>query len=345
MSLDQKQVEQVWLAGRLHKQDIPEAVWNALLAHGYIHKARSGKISWEKVAEHAKTLLPYGELMESIGSDTNQGEEQEVSQEEPPHLTEYEWGRAQVLAEYVALKALGEGSVQMFYRLVASEEFYKEYEQLQEFREENPDSWQEVVEKDSELHTSIYEALKTAGRTLEEDFNYWSAGKAMEFLLDGEAVVRPPVEVEGDNPGRGHPGYGTINLKVEPWVPTETLVRFYQYHQKRILGHRPRALSQRNLNLASFVFAQLRSMWSEEMERIRALEEPAGRPRGSFWRTLMGLWNESNPQEAYEDERRFRRDFYRAAHGVVYPYRFKLSDVEKETIESEEGRGVSDAST
>jgi hypothetical protein len=133
-------------------------------------------------------------------------------------------------------------------------------------------------------------------------------------------------------------GRGTITLTAEPWVPAETVLRYYREMQKDVLeGRDNRPLSARSIALFRFVTEQGRSAVPEveasdygaffdsngEVGMVTSedeLQAPklVGRPS---WRALQERWNArcSDPKWHYKDIRNFRRAFLSAARVMLRP--------------------------
>ncbi len=120
--------------------------------------------------------------------------------------------------------------------------------------------------------------------------------------------------------GSAHLSHGTITLTVEPWVPAETVVKFYQDLQAGMLGQKPRAPSRRNLAVYRFVTRHLKETFLREDGQGKAPEQPP-------WRELMEGWNQENPACEYTKESRFIRDFHRGGRAVESPYAVAELDI------------------
>jgi hypothetical protein len=166
---------------------------------------------------------------------------------------------------------------------------------------------------------SILDDLRQLSRRLAGDpFPPWEDAQAAQFVLTGEAVPRA-LTAQYDSNTSEHLTYGKIILTIEPWVPTRTVVQFYNYMQAYMLGRKPRAPSLRNLDVFSFVAEQLRDELHSEAGRGKARERPS-------WSELMESWNWANPKHRYSSESQFSRDFQRGAHAVTDPYYEEVPD-------------------
>lgn len=145
-------------------------------------------------------------------------------------------------------------------------------------------------------------------RKLSEQLATWyglRADQAARFVLTGELVPWMPVQV-GVRGGL-HPTHETawVTLRVEPWVPAETVLRVYRDVQRRLLGRDNRPVGDRSLALLRFVTEQ-GEVWTD-----------------LTWPAAMERWNRDHPEWRYETDRRFARDVKRAQQVLLFPkYRF-----------------------
>lgn len=130
------------------------------------------------------------------------------------------------------------------------------------------------------------------------------------------------LEGEADSFSNDHLTYGSITLRVEPWITADTVTRTYQYLQSFMLRCRPRALSERNLAMTRFVIRQLRDLITHGLKDDEELTKLA-------WRSVMGGWNKAHPEWAYDDERQFYRDCRRIARAVARPFNATPSSKER----------------
>jgi hypothetical protein len=160
---------------------------------------------------------------------------------------------------------------------------------------------------------SPFERLHYLSKELIENlFPLWGEAEAAWIVLTGEVPIPKALYARADSFVGDHLTHSIITLRVEPWVAAQTVTEAYQFLQMQFLDRKPRALSTRNLKVARFVMGYLL--------RLIFAETDHEAPRLS-WRELMNRWNEKNQDAAYDDERQFNRDFYRAARSVVRPYR------------------------
>jgi hypothetical protein len=163
---------------------------------------------------------------------------------------------------------------------------------------------------------SVLDDLRQLSRRLVEELSRaWSEPQAAWFVLTDEVEAPHAITGHYDYAG-GEMAYGTITLRVEPWVPAETVVKIYQQLQSDMLGHRPRAPSLRNVAVFRFVVEQLRAS-------MNTGEGSNETPRRAPWRELMELWNSSDrarPECRYSNENQFSRDFRRGGRAVVDAY-------------------------
>ena len=144
-------------------------------------------------------------------------------------------------------------------------------------------------------------------------FPAWEEAQAALFVLTGEAVAPSALTAQYDSHTSEHLTHGTITLTIEPWVPTKTIVKVYQYLQRYMLARKPRAPSRRNLDVFSFVMRQVRVSLIDEESRAKS-------PERFTWRELMERWNQADPDRRYTSESQFSRDFRRGGNAVVSPY-------------------------
>lgn len=309
--------DRIWVAGRLNREDIPQPVWEALVARFYDGDERRGGVTLEQLAALAKDLLLYDEVAEAVAllpeADGKGRERPETGELAGP----YEEERARTVSEYLALKTIYNTETWPLWRTIG------EFEVAREVIDEilMAEDWRGAADRYPRLRASIHEVMQKVKSLSEGFLGYWTAREIARLAFTGEFQHRAPVEAEVHAPVGEHLSYGTITLKVEPWVPTETVVKAYQHHQMSVLGHRTRALSRRNLAVGRFVFRRLRESWSEELDRWWSEDVGAVGPSGRIsWRALVEEWNERHPEDAYEESRLFRRDFHRAVDVVVRPY-------------------------
>jgi hypothetical protein len=161
---------------------------------------------------------------------------------------------------------------------------------------------------------SLLDDLHQLSRRLtREPFHAWTEAQMARFVLTGEVVAPQALTARYDSLTSEHLTHGTITLTIEPWVPTKTVIDVYQYLQKYMLGRKPRAPSQRNLDVFSFVMRQVRSSFADGGSRATA-------PERFNWSELMERWNRENPGRRYSSQSQFSRDFRRGGNAVVSPY-------------------------
>jgi hypothetical protein len=325
------------LAEAVGRERLPDPVWDVLKHMGHVADSLEGKPSSEGLVHYAEMLLLYGDVLEQVESRLDTPNRKRTT--EPPQLSGYEEEREKALARYLELRVASHPSVLEFRqehlrgKLWSSETAYQ--------RMENDNflgSWSrgpgrersEVTDRERlqffarQPGVSIlvpfeagskFEQLKTISNELMEDlFPPWNEAEAAWVVVTGRVRHIPQPLVGGvTDYTRDHLTYATINLAVEPWVATEAVVKTYQWWQARMLGRKPRALSERNLRVVQFVMRELSGL-------VALKQEDSPEPPRLSWRILMQRWNNANPEEAYEDERHFHRDFYRTANAVVHPY-------------------------
>lgn len=330
-----------WLARAVGRERLPARVWEVLVNGGHVDDLKAGRITEGTLIDYARRLLPYGDILEQVESVPEPKDKR--SSIEPLTLGGYETERAEALARYLELEVSAHAGAMKFrrerlpqrwplspegaYQMVKSPNYRVMYSGIREARanQVEPSGYLEFFAgKSAEplrigfCPGTVFEQLHEVSQELRRDlFPPWSEAEAAWVVVTGEVRRSPlPLDLELTNHHNEHLTYGTITLKVNPWVASETVVRAYQWLQSHMLGKRPKALSQRNLRVVQFVMWELGRLVSHTAEDNVANVAP---PRLS-WRRLMDRWNEANPGEAYEDERHFHRDFFRTAHAVVRPY-------------------------
>ena len=160
---------------------------------------------------------------------------------------------------------------------------------------------------------SVLDNLHQLSQRLVQDSSHsWEEAQAAWFVLTDEVEAPWAITAHYDDHRGGAFIYGVITLTAEPWVPAETVVKFYQQLQMDMLGHKPRAPSRRNVAVFRFVMEQLRASLSDD-----------GAPRRLPWRWLMERWNSSvqaRQEWRYTNENQFSRDFQRGRQAVIIPY-------------------------
>ncbi len=351
-----------WLSGRLNRAEVPDRIWDVLSSRLYLDEGLEdprplvNEVPQAQLVERARELLPYIDIARSITEAPEWYDENKESPERPT-FDAYEQQRARVFAEYLALKAAMDPEVRSWREDKELSRIFSR-ELLGKLQETPLQHWHELIgQKDWDLVDFPLRIVTAADDSIAKRFNnYWSTGDTVQFILADKVAWRNPVWTDDGGLAEKPANYGTINLHIEPWVPVETVVEFYKYHQLQIMGRRPRALSMRNLLVAEFVLEQLRGAWYRQ---LRSVDSPRQRPKrgsawyeaiasryplveevdlsgGPSWRILRYLWNRKHPEEQYDSERRFRKDFYRAARAVVYPYHFL--DREGPGVETNEPR-------
>jgi len=160
---------------------------------------------------------------------------------------------------------------------------------------------------------SVLDNLHQLSQRLVQDSSHsWEEAQAAWFVLTDEVEAPRAITAHYDDHRGGEFIYGVITLTVEPWVPAETVVKFYQQLQMDMLGHKPRAPSRRNVAVFRFVMEQLRASLSDD-----------GAPRRLSWRWLMERWNSSvqaRQEWRYTNENQFSRDYQRGGQAVIIQY-------------------------
>jgi hypothetical protein len=323
-----------WLAARLNRQQVPEPLWDVLEYRGHVEDAVEGRITLEEFVAFARSLLFYNAVVEELESPPKLDEAREAV--EPPRFGGYEEERAETLGTYLFLRAYADPGVQKFRKEelggeVLSEEQARRFVRQSHLGRAEDDSGDRRPSDYLEFFVSGvrrgHERIDfRPGSVLERLHNLcedliqrvchpWSEADAAWFVLTDEAPVPRALSAKADSFVSDHLTYGTITLKVEPWVAAQTVTEAYQFLQMQFLNRKPRALSRRNLRIARFVMGYLRRLTFTETEQETTRLS---------WRELMNHWNEENQDTTYDDERQFNRDFYRAARAVVRPYHADL---------------------
>jgi hypothetical protein len=121
---------------------------------------------------------------------------------------------------------------------------------------------------------------------LSEEFcTAWDEAHVAWFILTDEAI--PPRAISGycDSATSDHLTYGTITLKIEPWVPADTVSKFYQYLQWDALDKRSHAPQLRNLAIFRFVIGEIKSFLTSGSGDVEQWPP---------WGELMQHWNALN---------------------------------------------------
>jgi hypothetical protein len=101
-----------WLARRLGREEVPPSAWDILESKGLIADALISEDDREEVADIAKSLLPYADLMD--GPAPTSGKPKQPLPEKATESVEYERLRAQAVGEHLAYVATSHPLVQRF---------------------------------------------------------------------------------------------------------------------------------------------------------------------------------------------------------------------------------------
>jgi hypothetical protein len=324
------------LAHALGREVLPRPVWEVLTSAGHVRDFDMEKITEERLTAYARALLVYGDVVEQVGAEVDQ--ERGRSLPEPPRF-DYEAARARALSRYLELRVATHPDVLRFRRrwfpggqplsagdalLLAQSPALREAQPEEHGADEGAATagHLELVVNESGGcarvdfgRGSVLERLKMVSQQIRREmFPPWSEAEAAWVIATGKVRTDPcPVTWNVINHANDYLTYGTINIAVEPWVASETVIKAYQWLQSGTLGRKPRALIERNLRVVEFVMGELKDLVTSDPVEATA-------PPRTSWRKLMNRWNEANPEDLYEDERHFHRDFYRTAHAVVRPY-------------------------
>jgi hypothetical protein len=170
---------------------------------------------------------------------------------------------------------------------------------------------------------SILEGLRVLSKYLAAEYP-WQEEQATWFVLTGEP---PALSAATGRVSRGSAApYAEITMTVQPWVPADTVRKFYGQLQGRVLTSRPRAVSERNLAVFRFVVGQQSvkpysdnapaSELTRRHPNLMRLKQPS-------WRVMLKRWNRhysAGDKWHYQYVRTFQRDFRRAAQAIVSPH-------------------------
>jgi hypothetical protein len=150
---------------------------------------------------------------------------------------------------------------------------------------------------------SVLGELRRLASRLAERYG-WQEGQAVWFLLTDRTPWVSPGSWRLASRFAPFAVRPVVVMEVEPWLPPAAVMDAYRRIQRQLgLG---RNVGEKALALVSFLADHM---------AVRL----AGEPRLEFppWRKLMALWNESHPDQRYEDVRRFARDCRAALERVV----------------------------
>ena len=218
----------------------------------------------------AAALLPYADVVDLASSVREEDDGSERDYAERPQLEDREMERAKALGEFVAYRAAMHPRVQRF-RMFILADIALTREALWELQDSPAERRGILAAHGAGISSGSLDTLEETGERVSEDFGrYWSPDEAVKFILADEVSWREPVSVRTDSLFGEPTNYGTVTLRAEPWLPSATVAKLYQHEQMRMLGHRPRALSLRNLLMVHFVFARLRTWWYSRLgQKIR----------------------------------------------------------------------------
>lgn len=338
MQKRQEQLLRASLARTVGRESLPDGVWEHLLSAGYVRLYQEGENTAKRLLEdHVRALLFAGDVMTQAEASPEMVDAKRIVG--PPRF-DPEAERAKALLCYLQLRVSTHPDVLRFRgerlpggRLLNRDEAHCMIEST-----DIHEAWSGIRAMDTDEHVpsghlrfpareqrgyvqigflpgTVFERLQEVSKALRQDvFPPWAEENAVWAVVTGEIRGGPqPLVGEAENHVTAHLTYGRINLSVEPWVPTESVVKAYQWLQAQMLKRKPRTLIERNVRVVRFVFEALGE---------RVFREPGDgiASQKLSWRNLMDWWNEANPDQAYEDERHFHRDFRRTANAVVRPY-------------------------
>jgi hypothetical protein len=325
------------LEGLMGSDPLPEPAWEILVARGHVDDYLRGGISEAELLGYARALAFYGDLVEHARAHSR--EDDGVHETESPQLSGYEAQRAETLASYLELQVAAHPHVLEWRRSCwgSTRPATSGYELVENLEiRDLASGYRTTGSNDAEPSGYLdYFARRSSGRVsriafykgsslerlrdLSEDlrtelFPLWSQAEAAWVIVTGK-VWETPRSVVGKVEGfaNDHLTFARVDIRVEPWIPAETVTQIYQHLQQVVMGRRPRSLSERNLAMPRFVMRQLRDMITD------GRDTDEGPPMVS-WRKLMGRWNETYPHWAYENDRQFYRDCRRIFRAVARPY-------------------------
>jgi hypothetical protein len=187
----------------------------------------------------------------------------------------------------------------------------------------------------------------------------WSEEQATWFVLTGEATQSNALDGRADTVFGDIITRGTITLTAEPWVPAESIERYYRKMQRSMLRHDNRPLSDKSLALFRFVMSCYRDAvtdfvkpdargpspsdcwrvglkitkrmsphggWEEDLSPFEGDLQGAKIDERPSWRDLQERWNRScivqeylRQEWCYEDVRNFRRAVLEATRLLLIP--------------------------
>jgi hypothetical protein len=147
------------------------------------------------------------------------------------------------------------------------------------------------------LKGSVFDELVAVATELEGRYG-WSSGQCQLFVVSGCAEF-PAINAWSTWKSSDEITTCEITMKVRPWVPAETVLDIYRYHQRVVLGGDNRPDNLRLLRL---------------LVHATALQQA-----GQKWKDVMRDWNGRYPEWAYYDMRLMSRDFQRARARVLFP--------------------------
>ena len=123
---------------------------------------------------------------------------------------------------------------------------YEDLEYLWFPREENRGTkhgaYSSVLGDSEYIPTPVYpgsvldELHQLSQRLVEEYACCWKEAQAAWFVLTDEPMASKAIAAKHQHHHSEHLTHGTITLTIQPWVPTETVVKVYQHLQADMLG-------------------------------------------------------------------------------------------------------------
>jgi hypothetical protein len=142
----------------------------------------------------------------------------------------------------------------------------------------------------------------------------WEEWEAVYFILVGDAVpIRRPVVTSYLLPPAGS-GLSRIVLSIDPTTPPRSVLDFYEFARRNLIGLRHRAMSEKHMRLAAAF---------------------AARPRSERLASQMAEWNRAHPKWRYSAVTNFGRDKVVARQRLIEPNYNRAPDPqERERAES-----------
>jgi hypothetical protein len=312
-------------------------VWEKLVSEGHVEEVLTGKALPEDCVYQARLfhhLWRDGHRNGGgrvAGSTLEPMEADQIQEDVASRLNDYEDERSEAYSAYLAKAAAGNRRVQSYRERHLGRGLLT----------------QEKAKARMNRSRRSNDSLRKLCRSLSGRYP-WTEDEAMRFVLTGKVPDVPSlyarIRLSGSEDNLF--SYGTVTLRVEPWVSAESVERFYREMQSQMLGRKPRKLERRNVALFRFVVERCEAVeWGREEFRdengylvrdesgdpvidwgLRKGRQMLGKPP---WRELLTMWNERYPEGHewhYKEVWNFQRDFGRAASAIPFPITSKTYD-------------------